>query len=117
MAYMINIFERIPVWVTHDRGDLTGNNIDSTFKERTLLEGKPESPGDFHHKDMLVNRYDATIKLSNWLGEQGNDQAWCKEVFEGSRDPWIQLKANDPNGQMKVWRPGTFNEVNYKKNE
>ena len=117
MAYMINIFERIPVWVTHDRGDLTGNNLDSTFNERILLEGKPESPGDFHHKDMLNNRYNATIKLSNWLGAQGNDQTWAKEVFEGSRDPWVQLKANDPNGQMKVWHPGTFKEVNYKKNE
>lgn len=117
MAYMINIFERIPVWVTHDRGDLTGNNVDSTFKERTLLEGKPESPGDFHHKDILTNRYDATIKLSNWLGEQGNDQFWVREVFDGIRDPWIQLKDNDPNGQMKVWHPGTSNEVSYKKNE
>jgi hypothetical protein len=40
-AYMLDIWERIPVWVLHDRADITGNNNDATFRERASLEGRP----------------------------------------------------------------------------
>ena len=47
-AYMLDIWERIPVWVLHDRADITGNNNDATFKERASLEGRPFDEADFH---------------------------------------------------------------------
>ena len=111
LAYMIDIFERIPVWVTHDRCDLSGNNHDSTYKERTILEGNPLDPRDFHYADTMLARYNDTAKLSNWLGEQGNDQSWFQKVVAGDQDPWQKLKANDPNDQMKCWAPSEYDKL------
>lgn len=116
IAYMVDIFERIPVWVTHDRNDLTGNNCDETYKNRKLLEGNPSNPSDFHHRDMLATRYQDAAKLSNWLSSKGVDQAWFRAVVAGQQDPWAKLKANDINDQMKVWEPGMRREIPYKKN-
>ena len=46
VAYKLDIWERIPVHVTHDRRDLTGNNNDQTFNSRNMdqLEGNPNNP-------------------------------------------------------------------------
>lgn len=103
VAYKLDIWERIPVHVTHDRHDLTGNNEDETFKARNmnLLEGNPNNPKDFHNPRWITLRIDETEKLSQWMKTQGLDTSWWESIKAGTQDPWVKLKANDVNDQMK----------------
>jgi len=104
-AYMLNIYQRIPVWVVHDRFDLTGNNQDSTYQERRILEGRPNEPGDYHHNDMQMLRMQDCHRLAQVLKHQyQHDVTFWENVVNGLQDPWIQLKANDVNRQMVQFR-------------
>lgn len=99
-AYMLDIWERIPVWVEHDRHDLTGNNHDDTYKNRQMLEGKPSDPDDFHSIKQLTLRHDDCFKLAGYLESQGQDMTFIRNVFAGTQDPWEKLAKNDVNKQM-----------------
>lgn len=100
IAYMLDIWKRIDVYVTHDRHDLTGNNNDETFKERELLEGNPTNPRDFHSIGFSNLRMKDAATLANWMVTQGMDTTFFKNVLEGKQDPWERLKENDTNKQM-----------------
>ena len=100
-AYMLDIYERIPVWVKHDRHDLTGNNQDATFKERVVYEGNPQDPRDFHHISNTKKRHEDCSKLAMYLEKDlGMDMSFYANIFKGTQDPWEKLKANDVNKQM-----------------
>jgi len=102
-AYMLDIWERIPVDVLHDRFDLTGNNNDRTFKEggpANQPEGNPNNPGDFHHISWQQRRMADTDKLAAYLKAQGIDTSFWENVKLGKQDPWEKLAANDINKQM-----------------
>ena len=100
-AYMLDIWERIPVWVEHDRHDLTGNNFDDTFKNRRMLEGRPENPDDFHSVKQLDIRHRDCFKIAALLKHQYNkDLTFFENVFKGTQDPWEKLAQNDVNSQM-----------------
>lgn len=100
-AYMLDIYERIPVWVEHDRHDLTGNNDDATFKERVIYEGNPSDPKDFHHLSNLKKRHEDCAKLAQYLEkERGMSMKFFADIFRGTQDPWEKLKINDVNKQM-----------------
>jgi hypothetical protein len=100
-AYMLNIYQRIPVWVVHDRFDLTGNNQDSTYQERIILEGRPDQPGDYHHRDMIALRMTDCHRMAKNMKHQYHmDVSFWENVVNGRQDPWVQLKANDVNQQM-----------------
>ena len=103
VAYKLDIWERIPVHVTHDRHDLTGNNEDETFKARNMsqLEGNPNNPKDFHNPQWITLRINETEKLGQWMQSQGLDTSWWENIKTGKQDPWVKLKANDVNDQMK----------------
>ena len=103
VAYKLDIWERIPVHVTHDRHDLTGNNQDETFKARNMsqLEGNPNNPKDFHNPKWITLRINETEKLGQWMQSQGLDTSWWASIKAGTQDPWEKLKANDVNDQMK----------------
>lgn len=101
VAYKLDIWQRIDVYVTHDRHDLTGNNHDDTFKNRPMLEGNPKDPRDFHHPSWIMLRMAETDKLSAYMDMRGLDTSWWKNVKEKKQDPWEKLKANDVNDQMK----------------
>lgn len=103
-AYMLDVWERIPVWVTHDRYDLTGNNGDDTFKNRPMLEGNPHDPRDFHHIQWTALRMKDCDALSRHMKDVGLDVSWWKNVCLGTQDPWIKLRENDPNEQVKSWK-------------
>ena len=100
-AYCVNIWERIEVNVLHDRADLTGNNRDNTFKERTLLEGNPNNPADFHHYDMVMIRMAECDKLNEYLGSIGVDNSFWPKAKNNKQDPWEKLRINDTNKQMQ----------------
>lgn len=100
-AYMLDIWERIPVWVEHDRHDLTGNNNDDTFKNRKMLEGKPGDPDDFHSVQQMNIRHRDCFKLAAYLKHTyAKDMTFFENIFKGTQDPWEKLAKNDVNHQM-----------------
>ena len=100
-AYCINIWERIDVNVLHDRADLTGNNLDATYKQRELLEGNPSNPKDFHHPLQTLLRMQECDQLNDYLGSIGVDNTFWLRVKEQTQDPWEILRKNDINNQMR----------------
>jgi hypothetical protein len=109
-AYCVDIWERIDVHVVHDRADLTGNNLDATYKERELLEGNPSNPRDFHHYNMTMLRMNECDKLNNYLRSLGLNPTFWDNVKNNKQDPWQRLRENDVNNMMrqfeiKIQRP------------
>lgn len=99
-AYMLDIYERIPVNVLHDRSDLTGNNKDSTFEERIIMEGNPSDPRDFHSVPQMELRHRDCAKLATFMKTQGLSTEFFENIFKGTQDPWQKLAENDINSQM-----------------
>lgn len=99
-AYMLDIYQRIDVDVLHDRYDLTGNNLDETYQNRPMLEGKPDDPRDFHSKQMLELRHRDAAKLAMHLRSIGESTEFFENVFKGTQDPWEKLARNDVNRLM-----------------
>jgi len=108
-AYLLNIWERIPVNVVHDRHDLTGNNDDATFQNRVMFEGNPSSTRDFHHPTWSRYRIDECEKLAEYMRTNGISTDWWEAVKSNKQDPWAKLKVNDINKQMVQFNhiPGT----------
>jgi hypothetical protein len=103
-AYCLDIWERIEVYVTHDRFDLTGNNNDTTFNNRVMHEGDPSNPMDFHHVTWNALRVAECDKLAAYMETRGLDVSWWKNVKLTLQDPWEKLKINDVNNQMKQFQ-------------
>ena len=100
-AYMLDIWERIPVHVLHDRHDLTGNNNDETFNNRPMLEGNPRDPRDFHSIQQMDKRHRDCFTIAKYLHEElGYDTTFFQNIFAGTQDPWEKLAKNDVNKQM-----------------
>ena len=118
LAYLLDIMERIEIYVVHDRHDLTGGNHDDTFKQRMCLEGKPYDPADFHHIQQTNIRMNEAEKLSTYMKSQGLDTSWWEAVKTGAQDPWERLKEFDTNKQMVQFSMSVdklTNSVNYTK--
>lgn len=104
-AYILDIWQRIPVDVLHDRHDLTGNNDDPTFRNRPMLEGNPLDSRDFHSIAQSNRRLADCAKIATYLKlEFGQDMSWFEKVITGQQDPWEKLKSNDVNNQMKQFK-------------
>lgn len=99
-AYMLDIWERIPVDVVHDRHDLTGNNGDETFQNRIMFEGNPYSPNDFHHVTWNNRRLTECDTIADYMRSIGVDTTWWENVKLNKQDPWDKLRVNDVNNQM-----------------
>lgn len=99
-AYMLDIYERIDVDVEHDRYDLTGNNLDDTYRERQMLEGKPNDPMDFHSVQQTEIRHMDCNKLAGYMQSIGLSVDFFVNIFKGTQDPWEKLAKNDVNHQM-----------------
>ena len=104
VSYMLDILERIPVWVEHDRFDLTGNNNDETFRNRPMLENQPDNPEDFHSNKWHNKRLQDTEKLAQYLKDREVDISFWENVKLGTQDPWVKLEENDINKQMTTTR-------------
>lgn len=92
IAYMLDIFERTEINVTHDRADITGNNDDATFQNRKYMEGNPEDPRDFGHPGMQQARVASAYKIAWFLKKTGNDTPWWDNVVAGKQDPFEKMK-------------------------
>jgi len=102
-AYVLDVFERIPVDVTHERYDLTGKNKDATFNNRPMLEGNPKDPRDFLYMDVIELRYNDCRKIAAYMESIGMSTEFFKNVLRGTQDPWEKLKINDVNHQQSQW--------------
>lgn len=102
ISYMLDIVEHLPIDVTHDRFDITGNNNDSTYQERRYLEGNINDPRDFNHAAWRQHRINDCNKIADYLEKQGEDMSWWRNVQKGLQDPWAKMcsKEIDPNGQI-----------------
>lgn len=103
-AYCLDIMERIQVHVTHDRADLTGNNLDQTYKNRPMLEGNPSNPADFHNLTWVKKRMDECETLSAYMKSQNIDTSWWENIKTNKQDPWEKLRLNDVNNQMRQFQ-------------
>ena len=104
IAYCLDIYKRIEVNVLHDRADLTGNNLDATYKERELLEGNPSNPRDFHHPNMSMLRFQECDQLETYLKSIGENPTWWDRVKNHGQDPWENLRKSDVNNQMRQFQ-------------
>ena len=102
-AYILDVFERIPVDVAHERYDLTGKNQDATFNNRPMLEGNPKDPRDFLYTDVIELRYSDCRKIAAYMESIGMSTEFFKNVLRGTQDPWEKLKINDVNHQQSQW--------------
>lgn len=103
MAYLLDIFERIPVYVTHDRFDLTGNNKDQTYEGRVYLEHNPNDPRDFRHPNNTSKRIQDIDRLCQYMKNIGLDTSWWESCKNGTNKmPFAKLAANDPHRQVDV---------------
>ena len=100
IAYMLDLIEIVDIYATHDRADLTGNNNDATDKERIRYEGNPTHPLDFHNTSFNHNRITDAVRIAEYMKSTGLDTSYWEEVKVGKKDPWIKMRANDPNKQM-----------------
>lgn len=91
IAYMLDIFERIPLNVIHDRADITGNNNDDTFKARQYMEGNPDDPEDFNHVAMKNARVASANKIAWFLRKLGKDMSWWEGVLAGKQNPFEKM--------------------------
>jgi hypothetical protein len=103
-SYLLDNFKRIPVWVTHDRHDLTGNNNDDTYKNRIMFEGNPTDPRDFHHLRWHLRRMEDIDKLAAYMKSKDIDTTWWENVKLQKQDPWVKLQENDVNNQCKQFQ-------------
>lgn len=104
-AYCVDIYDRIDVHVVHDRADLTGNNLDATYKQRELLEGNPSNPRDFHYPANNLLRMEECDKLNEYLKSLGAETpTYWDRVKMQMQDPWEILRKNDTNNQMRQFQ-------------
>jgi hypothetical protein len=99
---MLDIMEIVEIYATHDRHDLTGNNNDTTYQKRDILEGNPSNPLDFHHPSYGNGRLVDAEFISVHLANKGVDLTFWHNVKLGKQDPWEKLRANDINQQMSL---------------
>ena len=99
LAYMLDLMTIVEISATHDRADLTGNNKDATFTNKTLYEGNPSHPLDFHNPVFVNARIQDCETISKYLSARGHDMTFWHNVKSGTQDPWEKLKLNDPNRQ------------------
>jgi hypothetical protein len=100
IAYMLDIMEIVEIYATHDRHDLTGNNNDTTYQKRAILEGNPGNPLDFHHFSYGNGRITDTNVIAAYLESKNVDLTFWNNVKAGKQNPWEKLRANDINIQM-----------------
>jgi hypothetical protein len=99
LAYMLDIIKIIDVWVTHDRPELTGQDMDETAQQKQYFEGNPNDPRDFYSPLFTSGRQEDLLKLVTWMKQRNLDLTFYNTVQAGTQDPWQRMKENDPNHQ------------------
>lgn len=102
MAYLLDIFQRIPVHVTHDRADITGNNNDETYKNSSSQydNNDPSNPDSFYHPTYCNIRQADIEQLAQYMRYLKMDTSWWDNFKAGKNpEPFSKLADNDTNFQ------------------
>lgn len=98
IAYPLDLVRVVDIEVTHDRYDLTGNNLDETEINRVRLEGNPNDPRDFLHVTQMQHRERCMRKIADHLRAKGHDLSFWDSVLEGKVHPYEKMRENDKRG-------------------
>lgn len=106
VAWMLDIVKTIPVMIHHQRYDLTGENLDDTFKDRIMFENMPgKDPRDFNHMSWRNRRIDETEKIAQYLESIGRDTSWWRDSLSGkNEDIWTRMRATDIHHRLRQWK-------------
>jgi hypothetical protein len=106
VAWMLDIVKNIPVMIHHERYDLTGENLDNTFKDRIMFENMPgNDPRDFNHAGWRNKRIDETEKIAKYLESIGRDTSWWRDALSGKiEDVWARMAATDKHKRLRQWK-------------
>jgi len=106
VAWMLDIVKTIPVMIHHERYDLTGENLDETFKERIMLENMPgNDTRDFNHISWRKRRIEETEKIADYLDSIGRDTTWFRDSMTGKNpDIWARMVLQDPHKRLRQWK-------------
>jgi hypothetical protein len=106
VAWMLDIVKNIPVMVHHERYDLTGENLDDTFKDRIMFENMPgNDPRDFNHITWRNRRIAETEKIAKYLESIGRDTSWWRDSLAGkNEDIWSRMAATDKHKRLRQWK-------------
>ena len=106
VAWMLDIVKTIPIMIHHERYDLTGENLDETFKERIMLENMPgNNPRDFNHITWRKRRIEETEKIADYLDSIGRDTTWFRDSMTGKNpDIWTRMVLQDPHKRLRQWK-------------
>jgi hypothetical protein len=103
LAYYLDIIEKVEIYATHDRADLTGNNQDATYKERILLDKDPTDPRDINSKESMDYRNKNLTILYEFMKFNKFDVSWFESILNGTnKDPFRKLRENDPNKLVNI---------------
>lgn len=100
ICYAVDCVQKIKTTVYHDRADLTGNNNDPTYNERS----KPDS---FWTRTLITQRWQQMHKLAQYLNDQDQDTShwqWLKSnnLLNNMQTLYKKMLENDPNEQIRV---------------
>lgn len=101
IAYMLDIVIDIPVYIRHERFDLTGLNNDDTYKNRPMLEGNANDPKDFNHVIWREIRLKETLKLCEFIERKENRICqWFRDGSTGKINIWEKMIAADKKNRL-----------------
>lgn len=105
VAWMLDIVKTVPIYIEHERYDLTGKNNDEVFKNRPMLEGNPNHPRDFNHESWRFRRIDEAFKLADYIEKTENRiLQHFRDSMQGKVNVWHKMLALDKKGLIKQWK-------------
>lgn len=105
IAYMLDIMVDIPVFVRHERFDLTGLNNDNTYRNRPMLEGNPQDPRDFNHAVWREIRLKEAVKLCEYIERKENRVCqWFRDGCVGKINVWEKMMNADVKHRLTTVR-------------
>lgn len=114
MAYLLDIFERIPVYCTHHRPEISSHSPDATFndKQHNLPSNDIDHHTNLNHPGYHQKRFQDMFRVYEYMKHIGADTSWWEGCVNGeNKTPFAKLEANDPNKQVntKIDRPKSTN--------
>lgn len=104
IGFMLDLVVTVPIYIEHDRFDITGKNKDATYDNRPQLEGNPSHPADFNHASWRHRRLSDCARLANHLEQtRGVPMTWWHNVLRGKQDPWQKMIELDVKNRLKVF--------------
>lgn len=105
IGWLLDIVVTVPIYIEHERHDLTGKNQDATYNERKILEGNSLNPLDFLYMDYRKMRIQEAHTLYHHVKQtRGIELEHLMDAESGKVDPWAKMLAMDKNGLMCRYR-------------